>query len=330
MNGTELISREMLMFGGFTVVVGIMLYIDLFVVNRKAHVITIKSALIWSAIWIGAALLFNVFVYFELGSEKALMYLAAYLIEKSLSVDNLFVFLVVFSYFGIAPLYQPRVLRWGILGAIVMRAILIVTGVQLVHAFSWMLYVFGIILIVTAFRLINGVEDEVDPGKNTALKFVSRYLPVTPHLHAEKFLARINGILYATPLLATLVVIESTDLLFALDSIPAVLGISNDLFIVYTSNIFAILGLRALYFALAGVMQLFHYLKYALAIILGFIGVKMLLHDIFPIPTEIALIIVFILLALAIVASMVFPKKDAEEARAEQVLVNNPGETEKA
>jgi tellurite resistance protein TerC len=328
MTGSELVTREVLMFGGFTLVVGIMLYIDLFVVNAKAHVITIKSALIWSAIWISAALLFNVFVYYELGSEKALMYLAAYLIEKSLSVDNLFVFLVVFSYFGIAPLYQPRVLRWGILGAIVMRALLIVVGVELVHVFSWMLYVFGIILVVTAFRLFNGVEDDVKPGDNAALKLVSRYLPVTPQLHAEKFIVRLNGVLHATPLLATLIVIESTDLLFALDSIPAVLGISHDLFIVYTSNIFAILGLRALYFALAGVMQLFHYLKYALAIILGFIGVKMLLHEIFKIPTEIALGVVFVLLALAIIASIVFPKKDAEEVQAEKAFADNPGKSE--
>ncbi|CAG0943372.1 Putative membrane-bound redox modulator Alx [Anaerolineae bacterium] len=329
MTGSELMSRELLMFAGFTVVVGIMLYVDLFLVNRKAHVITIKSALTWSAIWIGASLLFNVFVYYELGSEKALMYLAAYLIEKSLSVDNLFVFLVVFSYFGIAPLYQPRILRWGILGAIVMRALLIVVGVELVHTFSWMLYVFGAILIVTAFRLFNGVEDDVNPGNNAALKFVSRYLPVTHELHAEKFIVRLSGVLYATPLLATLVVIESTDLLFALDSIPAVLGISNDLFIVYTSNIFAILGLRALYFALAGVMQLFHYLKSALAIILGFIGVKMLLHEVFKIPTEIALGVVFVLLALAIVASLLFPKKDAEEIKAESALAGVSGEAEK-
>jgi tellurite resistance protein TerC len=327
MDLNDVATRELLMFGGFTVLVGIMLYIDLFLVNRKAHVITIKSALIWSAIWIGTALLFNVFVLYELGSEKALMYLTAYIIEKSLSVDNLFVFLVVFSYFGIGPLYQPRVLRWGILGAIVMRAILIFIGVELVHAFNWMLYVFGAILIVTAIRLINGVQDEVDPGKNAALKFVSKYLPVTTELHKEKFLVRLNGVLHATPLLATLIVIESTDLLFALDSIPAVLGISHDLFIVYTSNIFAILGLRALYFALAGVMQLFHYLKYALAIILGFIGVKMLLHEIYKIPIEIALGVVFGLLAIAVAASLLFPQKDKEDLQAESVLAN-PGEAE--
>ncbi|MBI5304559.1 MAG: TerC family protein [Chloroflexi bacterium] len=320
--------RELLMFGGFTVLVGIMLYVDLFLVNSKARVITIKSALIWSAIWIGTALLFNVFVYFELGSEAALMYFTAYIVEKSLSVDNLFVFLVVFSYFGIAPMYQPRVLRWGILGAIVMRAILIFIGVELVEAFNWMLYVFGAILIFTAFRLINGIDDEVDPGKNAALRFVSKYLPVTKELHHEKFLVRLKGVLYATPLLATVVVIESTDLLFALDSIPAVLGITHDLFIVYTSNIFAILGLRALYFALAGVMQLFHYLKYALAIILGFIGVKMLLHEVVKIPIEIALGVVFGLLVLAVLASLLFPRKDKEDKQAESALAGNPGEVE--
>ncbi len=323
----ETSTRELLMFGGFTVLVTIMLYVDLFLVNRKAHVITIKSALIWSAIWIGTALLFNVFVYYELGTEKALMYLTAYVIEKSLSVDNLFVFLVVFSYFGIAPLYQPRILRWGILGAIVMRAILIFIGVELVEAFNWMLYVFGAILLFTAFRLVNGIDDEVDPSKNAALKFVSKYLPVTKELHAEKFIVRLNGVLYATPLLATLVVIESTDLLFALDSIPAVLGISHDLFIVYTSNIFAILGLRALYFALAGVMQLFHYLKYALAIILGFIGVKMLLHEVYKIPIEIALGVVFGLIIIAVIASILFPQKDKEDKQAESAVANS-GETE--
>lgn len=314
-------SRQLMMFAGFSVAVGFMLYVDLYLVNRKARVITIKSALIWSAIWIGAALLFNVFVYYQLGTEKALMYFTAYIIEKSLSVDNLFVFLVVFSYFGIPPIYQPRVLRWGILGAIVMRAILIVIGVELVHAFKWMLYVFGAILIVTAFRLIKGIEEGVDPGKNAVLKFVSRYLPVSTELHGEKFLVRIDSVLHATPLLATLVVIESTDLVFALDSIPAVLGISQDLFIVYTSNIFAILGLRALYFALAGVMGLFHYLKYALAIILGFIGIKMLIHDFFKIPIEIALVVVFGLLVLAIVASLISPKKDRDTEKAEVAIV---------
>ena len=305
----ETALRQLMMFTAFSVAVGLMLYIDLFLVNRKAHVITIKSALIWSAIWIGAALLFNVFVYYELGTEKALMYLTAYIIEKSLSVDNLFVFLVVFGYFGIHPMYQPRVLRWGILGAIVMRAILIVIGVELVHAFTWMLYIFGAILIVTAYRLIKGIAEEVDPSKNAALKFTSRHLPLSTELHGEKFLVRIKGVLYATPLLATLIVIESTDLVFALDSIPAVLGISQDLFIVYTSNIFAILGLRAFYFALAGVMQLFHYLKYALAIILGFIGIKMLIHDFLKIPIGIALGVVFGLLVSAILGSLIFPKK---------------------
>jgi tellurite resistance protein TerC len=313
----DTISRELMMFAAFSVAVGIMLYIDLFLVNRKAHIITIKSALIWSAIWIGAALLFNVFVYYQLGTEKALMYLTAYIIEKSLSVDNLFIFLVVFGYFGIHPMYQPRVLRWGILGAIVMRAILIVIGVELVNAFKWMLYVFGAILIITAFRLIKGIDEEVDPSKNAALKFVSRNLPVSTELHGEKFLVRIKGVLYATPLLAALIVIESTDLVFALDSIPAVLGISQDLFIVYTSNIFAILGLRALYFALAGVMQLFHYLKHALAIILGFIGIKMLIHDFLKIPIGVALGVVFGLLVFAILGSLIFSKKDRDIKKAE-------------
>jgi len=323
MSVAEMTERELWMFLGFTVVVGFMLYVDLFLVNRKARVITIKSALIWSAIWIGTALLFNVFVYYELGTVKALEFLTAYLIEKALSVDNLFVFLVVFSYFGIPPMYQPRVLRWGIIGAIIMRAILIVIGVELVHAFNWMLYVFGIILIITAVKLVQGGAESVDPGQNRMLKLVSRYIPVTTQFHEEKFFTRIKGVLYATPLFATLIVIESTDLMFALDSIPAVLGISHDLFIVYTSNIFAILGLRALYFALAGVMQLFHYLKYALAIILGFIGVKMLVHDFFKIPIEIALGVVFGLLVLAVVASLLFPEKKKEEAAPGK---DNPGE----
>ena len=320
-------NRELWMFGGFTVLVTIMLYIDLFLVNRKAHVISIKSALIWSAIWISTALAFNVFIYFELGATSAVEYLTAYILEKSLSVDNLFVFLVVFSYFGIQPLYQPRVLRWGILGAIVLRAILIVIGVGLVEAFSWMLYVFGAILIVTAFRLVNGVADEVEPGKNVALRFVSQHLPLTTEVTSEAFFVRIGKVLHATPLLATLIVIETTDVLFALDSIPAVLGVSRDLFVVYTSNIFAILGLRALYFALAGVMQLFHYLKYSLAIILGFIGVRMLLHDVIKIPIEIALGVVFALLALAIVASVLWPKKE-EIGPAVEPLKAKPGGTD--
>lgn len=317
---SEMAMRELLLFGGFTLAVGVMLYVDLFLVNRKTHVITIRSALVWSAVWIGTALIFNIFVYRELGAEKALEYLTAYLLEKSLSVDNLFVFLVVFGYFGIAPKYQPRVLRWGILGAIIMRAILIVIGVELVHQFSWMLYVFGVILIVTAFRLFKGVEGEVDPSKNALLRVLARFLPVKTELHEEKFLVRTGKFVYATPLLAALVVIESTDLLFALDSIPAVLGISHDLFIVYTSNIFAILGLRALYFALAGVMQLFHYLKYSLAVILGFIGVKMLIAEFYKIPITVALGVVFGLLALAIIASLVFPKKETGEEISAPVL----------
>jgi tellurite resistance protein TerC len=268
----------------------------------------------WSAIWISTALLFNVFVYFELGSQKAMEYLTAYILEKSLSVDNLFVFLVVFGYFGIGPLFQPRVLRWGILGALFLRAVLILVGVELVHTFSWMLYVFGAILLFTAFRLMkNDTEDSVEPGKNPALRLLSRYVPLTTEFHAESFLTRIGGKLHATPLLATLVVIESTDLLFALDSIPAVLGITQDLFIVYTSNIFAILGLRALYFALAGLMPMFHYLKHALVIILGFIGLKMLLKDVIHIPIEVALSVVFGLLILAIIGSLVFAKKDKDE-----------------
>lgn len=325
MSPSEMTERELLMFVVYTIAVGFMLYVDLFLVNRKARVVSIKSALIWSAIWIGAALLFNVFVYFELGTVKALEYLTAYLIEKSLSVDNLFVFLVVFSYFGIPPMYQPRVLRWGIIGAIVLRAILIVIGVELVHMFNWMLYVFGVILIITAIRLMQGGAESVDPGQNRFLKLVSRYIPVTTQLHEEKFFVRIQGVLYATPLFATVVVIESTDLMFALDSIPAVLGISHDLFIVYTSNIFAILGLRALYFALAGVMQLFHYLKYALSIILGFIGIKMLIHDFYKIPIEFALGVVFVLLTLAILASIVFPEKKKEETEA-VTMPSNPVE----
>ncbi len=325
----DLANREMWMFVFFTIGVGIMLYVDLFLVNAKARVVTIKSALIWSAIWIGTALLFNVFIYYELGSDKALEYLTAYLIEKSLSVDNLFVFLVVFSYFGIAAKYQPRVLRWGIIGAIFMRAILIVIGVELVEAFKWMLYVFGIILILTAWRLLKGGAESVNPGDNKILQLVSRFTPLTPHIHEEKFFIRIDKVLYATPLFATVLVIESTDLMFALDSIPAVLGISHDLFIVYTSNIFAILGLRALYFALAGVMQLFHYLKYSLAIILAFIGVKMLIHEVYKIPTEIALGVVFILLALAIVASILFPQKESkDEAATIQPVPANPNGAE--
>ena len=294
---------------GFNLFVLAMLALDLGVFHRKAHKVSLKESLGWTCVWVVLALVFNAGVWHFLGSQKALEFFTGYIIEKSLSVDNLFVFLVVFGYFGIHPMYQPRVLRWGILGAILMRASLIVIGVELVHAFKWMLYVFGTILIITAFRLIKGIEEEVDPSKNVALKFVSRHLPVSTELHGEKFLVRIKGVLYATPLLATLIVIESTDQVFALDSIPAVLGISQDLFIVYTSNIFAILGLRALYFALAGVMQLFHYLKYALAIILGFIGVKLLIHDFLKIPIGIALGVVFGLLVFAILGSLIFPKK---------------------
>jgi tellurite resistance protein TerC len=250
---------------------------------------------------------------YEKGYEKAMEFLAAYLVEKSLSMDNLFVFLMIFTYFGVSPLYQHKVLFWGIIGALIMRAIFIFAGVALIQKFNWIIYVFGAFLIYTGIKLATEKEKEIHPEKNPILKLFRRMMPVTSEFHEGKFFIKRDGRSWATPLFVVLIVIETTDVIFAVDSIPAVLAISHDPFIVYSSNVMAILGLRALYFALAGLMYLFRFLNYGLAIILSFVGVKMLITNFYKMPIGLALGFIGAILAVSIILSVLIPKKDGDE-----------------
>lgn len=287
----------------FNVIIVGMLAIDLGLVNRKVHVISMKEAAAWSIIWIASAMAFNVLIYFVMGEAKALEFLTAYVIEKSLSVDNMFVFGMIFVYFNVPSIYQPRVLKYGIIGAIVMRFALIFAGGAALEAFDWMIYVFGGAIVVTGIRMLVKKETSVEPEKNLVLKIFKRFLRLTDKMNNEKFFVKISGVRYATPLFMVLVVVETTDLIFAVDSIPAVLAISNDIFIVYTSNIFAILGLRALYFLLAGAVSRFAYLRVGLSFILLFVGAKMIVSDFYKIPTDVSLAVVLSILGVAILAS---------------------------
>ena len=296
---------------GFHIFVFLMLALDLGVFHKKAHEIRFKEAIAWTGVWIAFALLFNAGIYWWYGHDRALEFLTGYLVEKSLSVDNIFIFLVIFSYFRVPPKYQHKVLFWGILGALVMRATFIYAGVQLMQRFHWIIYVFGGFLIFTGLKMLKHKQEELDPEKNLAVRFVRKFVPLSkPDEGGEgKFLVRLNGKLLATPLLLVLVLVETTDLIFAMDSIPAILAISQDAFIVYTSNVFAILGLRSLYFAVAGLLQLFHYLHYGLSAVLIFIGLKMTLSDWYHLPTAVALGVVLGLLLISIGASLLFPPK---------------------
>jgi tellurite resistance protein TerC len=290
---------------GFNVFVLLMLVLDLGVFHRKSKEISVKEALAWTGIWVFLAFLFNVFVYYQLGEEKAFEFFTGYLIEKSLSVDNIFVIILIFSYFNVPPPYQHKVLFWGILGALVMRVCFILAGIELIHKFHWLIYIFGGFLIVTGIRIITQGDLKLDPEKNPIVKFVRKLFPVTESFEGDKFFVRRNHALWATPLFLVVIMIEATDLVFAVDSIPAILAISDDPFIVYTSNVFAILGLRSLYFALAGIEKYFAYLKYGLCAILVFVGVKMCIVDWYKIPVEISLAFITLTLSLTVLASMV-------------------------
>lgn len=304
---------------GFAVVVTIMLALDLGVFNRKAHAIKPKEALWTSIMWIGISLTFNAVVFYFQGHDKGFEFLAGYLIEKSLSVDNIFVFVVVFAFFNTPGNLQHRVLFWGILGALILRGLLIGVGSALIHQFEWIVYIFGAFLIFTAIKLATQKEDnEVDPDKNPVVRLFRRLMPVTPDYVGGKFFTRTNGILMATPLMIVLIVIETTDLVFALDSIPAIFAVTLDPFIVYTSNVFAILGLRALYFLLAGAMGEFRYLKVGLSLVLGFVGVKMLIAAVhITIPIVISLAVIALILIVSIVASIIASKREAAQAELE-------------
>ena len=295
---------------GFIAFIILLLVIDLGVFHRKSHEVKIKEALIWTGVWILLALIFNYGVYVFMGKEKAVEFLAGYLIEKSLSIDNLFVFIMLFTFFDVKPQYQHKVLFWGIIGALIMRAIFIFSGVILISKFHWIIYIFGAFLIFTGIKMLVQKDEKISPDKNPLVRLFKKLFPVTETMHGDKFFVRINAKTVATPLFVVLLVVEFTDLIFAVDSIPAILAISNDSFIIFTSNVFAILGLRALYFALAGITKLFHYLKYALSAILVFVGIKMLIVDLYKIPVTYSLFAIVAMLLIAILFSYILPKKE--------------------
>ncbi len=295
---------------GFNAFVLVMLALDLGVFHRKAHVVTFKESITWTVVWVALALLFNLGVAHYLGEQKGLEFFTGYVIEKSLSVDNVFVFALLFSYFAVPPLYQHKVLFWGILGALVMRAIMIFVGAALIEKFTWIIYVFGAFLILTGIKMIVKREQEIHPERNPLVRWFKKFMPVTNDYRGDKMFVRENGIRMATPLFVVLLLVEFSDLIFAVDSIPAIFAVTKDPFIVYTSNVFAILGLRSLYFALAGVMDKFHYLKIGLGVVLSFVGVKMLLgHTPWKIDTHVSLGVIVGVLALSIIVSLLRPKK---------------------
>lgn len=309
-------SETTIMWAVFTILFGAMLVVDLGL-NRKSHAVTFREALTWSMIWIALALAFNAGIYLTMGSAKALEFFSAYVIEKSLSVDNLFVFIMIFSYFGVRGHHQARILKWGILGAVVMRAIFIFAGIELMDRFHWLFYVFGALLVVTAIKMACGGEDKLDPGNNLMVRAIRKLVPVTRRTWGDWFITRRRGMLVASPLLVTLLMVEWSDLVFAIDSIPAVFAITLDPFIVFTSNMFAIMGLRALYFLLANVMGLFAYLKYGLSFILLFVGGKMIAAASgFHVPITVSLSVIFISLAIAVLASVAFGQRQRKEGLA--------------
>jgi len=303
----------------FVAFVIVMLALDLFVINRKAHEVKLRESLSWTAAWVSLALLFCAGVYFKFGSLKAFEFLTAYLVEYSLSVDNLFVFLLIFGYFQIPREFEHKVLFWGILGALVMRVSFILAGLTLIAKLHWVIYIFGAFLVYVGLRLIFAKDQQVHPEKNLALRLFKRFMPVTHELEQGRFFINPAGRWLATPLFVAVIVIETTDVVFAIDSIPAVLSITRDAFIAYTSNVFAILGLRSLFFALSKFMSLFHYLKYGLSTILIFIGAKMLAAEFFKIPVGIALAVVAGVLALAVLASIIRMKRTAQGKAPPQV-----------
>ena len=309
------------MWAGFIIFVLIMLALDLFVFGgRKAHKVSVKEAALWSVAWFGLALAFNAGLWWylsgtvgqEIANQKAVEFFTGYLIEKSLSVDNVFVFLLIFSSFHVAAEYQRRVLIYGVLGAIVMRAIMILAGAWLVREFNWVLYIFGAFLVFTGLRMLVMAEKEPDLEKNPVLRFARRHLRITNEYHAEKFIVTKDGVRWFTPLFLVLILIEASDLVFAVDSIPAIFAITTDPFVVFTSNIFAIMGLRALYFLMADVADRFHLLKYGLAMVLTFIGAKMLIAPWYHVPVQASLAIVAVLIGASVVASLVATRARAK------------------
>ena len=298
------------LWGGFTLFVLAMLALDLGVFNRKAHVVGFREALTWTGVWVTLAMIFNAGVWYFAGPQKALEFFTGYLIEYSLSADNVFIFALIFSYFAVPPQWQHKVLFWGVLGALVMRVIMIFAGVALISRFHWILYFFGAFLIFTGLKMIFKKDEEVHPEHNPIVRWFRKLVPVSRGHHEDKLVVRVDGRLMATPLLVVLVCVEVTDVIFAVDSIPAIFAVTLDPFIIYTSNVFAIMGLRSLYFVLGGMMGMFHYLKVGLGGVLSFIGVKMLLgHTAWKIDTLVALGVVAAILAASVVASLVHARR---------------------
>ncbi len=307
-----------LMWVGFAAFIGLMLWLDLGVFNKKSHKVSIRESLGWTFAWMALAGIFMMLIYWKLGMNKAaetkaLEFLTGYIIEESLSIDNLFVIILIFNYFKVQPQYQHKVLFWGILGALAMRLVLIVAGVALINQFSWIMYVFGAFLVITGIRMALGAEKEIHPEKNPVVVLFKKIWPVSHDDHGDKFFVKLGAKWVATPLFIVVLVVEVSDLIFAVDSIPAVLAITRDPFIVYTSNAFAILGLRSLFFALSGMLDLFHYLKYGLSLVLIFIGLKMVLADMYHINTSISLLIVGSILIVSVIFSLIKPPADADK-----------------
>ena len=318
-------SDRIFLWIGFNLFVLGMLALDLGVFHRKAHSVSIKEATTWSVVWVSLAMIFNLGIYYAWGQEKALEFLTGYLIEKSLSVDNLFIFLMIFQYFATPTQYQHRILFWGILGALVLRAIFIATGSALISNFHWMIYVFGAFLVFTGVKMFLQGEEKLEPERNPVVRLFERWIPISKRYHGQRFFIRDGGKTRATLLMVVLIVIETTDVIFAVDSIPAIFAITQDPFIVYTSNVFAILGLRALYFMLAGVMEMFIYLKVGLSLVLAFVGAKMMLVDVYKIPIGASLGVIGAVLALSVIASLASqPHQTAKlQAYAKKISVLN-------
>jgi len=285
-----------------------MLALDLGIFHRKIHEVSLKEALTWTFVWVFLALVFNAIIFYWKGRQQALEFFTGYLIEKALSVDNIFVFIMIFTYFQIPSRYQHKVLFWGILGALIMRVVFIFAGVALIEKFHFTIYFFGALLIYTGYKMFYHNNAKIEPDKNPLIKFFKKFMPVTPLLQEDNFFVKLDGKRFATPLFLVLILIETTDLIFAVDSIPAILAITQDQFIVYTSNVFAILGLRSLYFALAGVVHRFWLLSYGLAVVLVFVGIKMLLIDLYKIPIELSLIFIAVVITGSIFLSLKIQK----------------------
>jgi tellurite resistance protein TerC len=288
----------------FNAFVLIMLALDLGVFHRKTHEVSLKEALTWTFVWVFLAMVFNTIIFYWRGQQQALEFFTGYLVEKALSIDNIFVFIMIFTYFQIPSKYQHKVLFWGILGALIMRVIFIFAGVALIEKFHFTIYLFGALLIYTGYKMFYHNNAKIEPDKNPVIRFFKKFMPVTPDLHDDKFFVKLSGKQFATPLFLVLILIETTDLIFAVDSIPAILAITQDQFIVYTSNVFAILGLRSLYFALAGVVHRFWLLSYGLAVVLVFVGLKMLLIDVYKIPIEWSLVFIATIITGSIILSL--------------------------